>query len=56
MIFQGRMEASLSTSTGTWEDYRFDGVADVRIAAGDRSVTVTYHDGREETLEVPERG
>jgi hypothetical protein len=53
MTFQGEMEASLSTATGMWDDYRFSGVCEVTIADGERSVQVRYHDGREETRPIP---
>jgi hypothetical protein len=54
MTFQGEMEASLSTTTGTWDDYRFSGVCEVTIAPDEHSVNVRYYDGREETVPIPE--
>jgi len=53
MTFQGEMEASLSTTTGMWDDYRFSGVREVLIAPDELSVIVRYHDGREETVQLP---
>lgn len=53
MAFRGEMEASLSTETGMWDDYRFSGVCEVTIANDEQSVNVRYHDGREETEEIP---
>jgi hypothetical protein len=50
LTFRGEMEASLSTETGTWDDYRYSGVSGVTIALDGKSVTVRYHDGREEKL------
>ncbi len=54
LTFQGEMEASLSTTTGMWDDYHFSGVCEVRIAPGEQSVVVRYHDGREETAPLPQ--
>jgi hypothetical protein len=54
MTFRGEMEASLSTSTGLWDDYQFSGVCQVTIAPDERSVIVTYCDGREESVPLPE--
>jgi len=53
MAFQGEMEASLSTTTGMWDGYRFSGVCEVTIADDERSVQVRYHDGHEETRPIP---
>lgn len=53
LTFLGEMEASLSPDTGLWDDYRYSGVCEVTIADGDQSVVVRYHDGREETVEIP---
>jgi len=50
MTFVGEMEASLSTSTGMWDDYAFSGVCEVAIAPDEQSVIVTYCDGRQETM------
>ncbi len=54
MAFQGEMEASLSRSTGMWDDHQFFGVCEVIIAADEQSVIVKYCDGREETLPLPQ--
>jgi len=54
MTFRGEMEASLSTSSGLWDDYRFYGVSGVTIAPDEGSVIVKYHDGREETVSLPQ--
>jgi len=53
MIFRGEMEASLSTETGMWDDYRFTGVCEVAIADDEQSVNVRYHDGRVEAQRIP---
>ena len=54
MAFEGEMEASLSTTTGMWDDYRFSGVREVLIAPDEQSVLVRYYDGREETVPLPQ--
>lgn len=54
MTFESLMEASLSRDTGMWDDYVFTGASEVAIAPDERSVIVKYHDGREETLPLPE--
>lgn len=53
LTFRGEMEASLSTSTGMWDDHRYSGVREVAVAPDERSVHVQYHDGREETVPLP---
>jgi hypothetical protein len=53
MTFRGEMEASLSRSTGMWDDLRYSGVREVAVAPDERSVRVMYHDGREETVPLP---
>jgi len=55
LTFQGEMEASLSTTTGMWENYRFSGVREVTIAPDEGSVVVQYFDGREEKVCLPPR-
>lgn len=54
MTFRGEMEASLSTSSGLWDDYRFSGVSEVTIAPDGKAAIVKYHDGREEIVSLPE--
>jgi len=54
LVFESLMEASLSTSTGLWDDYRFTGVCEVSIAPDEQSVIVKYHDGLVETVPLPE--
>ena len=54
MTFQALMEASLSRDTGMWDDYFFSGVREVIIAPDEQSVIVKHHDGREETLPLPQ--
>lgn len=56
MVFQGQMEASLSTTTGMWDDYRFSGVREVSITPDEESVIVWYHDGREERAPLSGQG
>lgn len=53
MTFECRMEASLSTTTGMWENYYFSGACEVSIAPDEQSVIVKYCDGREETVPLP---
>jgi len=53
LTFEGQMEASLSTTTGMWEDYHLSGVCEVRIAPDEQSVVVKYYDGGEETVPLP---
>jgi hypothetical protein len=50
LTFEELMEASLSRDTGMWDDYLFTGARGVVIASDGQSVTVTYHDGCEETF------
>ena len=50
MTFECQVEASLSTTTGMWEDYRLSGVSEVSIAPDEQAVVVKYYDGREETV------
>jgi len=54
LTFEGRLDASLSTETGLWDDYRISGVSEISIAEDDRSVLALYCDGREETVPLPE--
>jgi hypothetical protein len=54
MTFEGEMEASLSTTTGMWDDYCFSGVREVLIASDEQSVIVRYFDGREEIVPLPQ--
>lgn len=53
MTFRGEMSASLSTSTGRWDDHHYSGVCEVAVAPDEQSVRVKYHGGREETLPLP---
>jgi 3-methyladenine DNA glycosylase AlkD len=53
MVFECQMEASLSRTTGMWDDYQFTGAVDVRIAPDGQSVLVKYHDGHEEIVPLP---
>lgn len=54
LTFEGRLESSLSTDTGLWDDYRVSGVGEVCISPDERSAIVKYCDGREETVQLPE--
>jgi len=54
MTFEGRLEAKLSTHTGLWDDPHLSGVREVAVTADQRSVTVKYHDGREEVVPLPQ--
>ena len=53
MEFKGEMEASLSTSTGLWDDYRYYGVCNVTISPDGQAALVEYCDGRIETIPLP---
>jgi hypothetical protein len=53
LTFDSLMEASLSRDTGMWDDHVFTGASEVVIAADERSVSVTYHDGFQETFPLP---
>ena len=53
MTFEGQMEASLSTTTGMWDDYRLFGVCEVILAPDEQAVIVKYCDGHEETASLP---
>jgi len=53
MALEGQMEASLSTTTGMWEDYRLSGVCEVSIAPDGQSVVVKYCEGSEEIVPLP---
>jgi hypothetical protein len=50
MTFEGQVEASLSTTTGMWDDYRLSGVCEVSIAPDEQTVIVKYCGGHEETV------
>lgn len=52
--FRGEIEASLSRENGMWDDFRYSGVRAVIVAPDERSVLVSYHDGREETVPLPQ--
>jgi hypothetical protein len=53
LVFESEMEASLSTTTGMWDDYRFSGVCEVSLAPDNQSVIVAYCDGREAVIPLP---
>ena len=53
MAFAGQMEASLSTTTGMWDDYHLSGVCGVSIGPDGQSAVVKYCDGHEETVPLP---
>ena len=54
LVFESLMEASLSTDTGMWDDYRFSGAREVIVAPDEQSVLVKYHDGLEEMVPLPQ--
>lgn len=54
MVFESLMEASLSTSTGMWDDYRFTGASEVSITPDELAVLVVYDDGTEEMVPLPQ--
>ncbi len=54
LTFEGEMSASLSRSTGQWDDFVYSGACDVTIASDEQSVRVRYYDGREETVPLPQ--
>jgi len=51
--FQGEMEASLSTDTGLWDDFRTYGVYNVRISPDGQAAIVEHCDGRVEAIPLP---
>jgi len=53
MTFRGEMQASLSRTTGMWDDHLFSGVCEVAVLPDDRCVLVRQCDGREETVPLP---
>lgn len=54
LVFEGRMEASLSHDDGLWGEPHVSGVRRLTVAPDERSVRVEYHDGREEWVPLPE--
>lgn len=54
LTFRGELEASLSRDTGLWDDYRYSGVSEVVISPDQQTALVTYHDGRQEMVSLPE--
>lgn len=56
MTFEELMEASLSTGTGMWDDYFFSGAREVSISPDGLSVMISYHDGLEEIVPLPQYG
>ena len=54
LTLEGRLDATLSTDTGLWNDYRISGVCEISIAEDDRSILAKYCDGREEIVALPE--
>lgn len=53
LTFRGEMEASFSTTTGSWEDYHGSGVREVAVAPDEKTVIAKYYDHREETIALP---
>lgn len=53
LTLQGETTARLSRDTGLWDEYRFSGVEQVALSADERSILVSYHDGRQETVSLP---
>jgi hypothetical protein len=53
LVFESLMEASLSTDSGMWDDYRFSGVREVIVAPDEKSVVLKYYDGSEEMVPLP---
>ena len=53
MTFRGEMRASLSRTTGMWDDYSYSGVREVAISPGEELVLVTDWDGRTECVPLP---
>ena len=54
LTFEGSMSASLSTSTGQWDDYAYGGVRQVIIAPDQGAVRVLYHGEVEEDVPLPQ--
>ena len=53
LTFEGTLSASLSLSTGQWDDYSYGGVSGVTVAPDERSVRVSYYGGAEEIVPLP---
>jgi hypothetical protein len=53
MTFRGEMRASLSRTTGMWDDYGYSGVREIAIAPDGESVVVTDWDGHTESVPLP---
>jgi hypothetical protein len=53
MTFWGEMRASLSRTSGMWDDYNCSGVREVAIAPDGESVVVTDCEGRTESVPLP---
>jgi len=53
MTFRGEMRASLSRTTGMWDDYGYSGVREVAIASDEETIVVTDWDGRTERVPLP---
>ena len=53
MTFECEMSASLSKSTGQWEDFQYGGVREVTITPDEQSALVKYYGGKEETVPLP---
>ena len=53
LTFEGEMSASLSTSTGQWDDYSFGGVRAVTITPDEQFAIVQYFGGKEERVPLP---
>ena len=54
LTFEGSMSASMSRSTGQWDDYTYGGVRQVTIAPDQGSVRVMYYGEHEETVPLPQ--
>jgi hypothetical protein len=53
ITFRGETRASLSRTTGMWDDYSYSGVREVAISPGEELVLVTDWDGRTECVPLP---
>ena len=54
LTLRGEMYASLSREDAQWDDYSYSGVRDAAIAEDGHTLSVSYFDGTEEQISLPE--
>ena len=54
MCFRGELEASFGRESGLWENYTYSGVRAVVLTPDGSEVIVSYCDGREEIVPLPQ--